>query len=965
MSLRRLVPIILLIVSSTFAALAQNGNIRGTVFDDSNGDYLPGVAIQIEGTTAGTTTDLDGKFSINVTPGVYNLKVSFISFQTTIISNVDVQPGQNVLLDNIRLSEASFELSEVTVTASAIRNTEGALMTIKQKSASVIDGISAANFRRIGDSDAAASMKRVPGVSVEGGKYVFVRGLGDRYTKTILNGMDVPGLDPDRNTIQMDIFPTSIIDNIIVHKTFTADLPADFTGGIVDIALKDFPEEKTGNFSLSTSYNAISHFNPNYLTYNGGKYDYLGFDDGTRAIPALSDIPFFTEAITNPQGEPGQRYREILQSFDPQMAAFKQRSNADYSLGINLGNQLAMKSFSLGFYASVSYKNTTEFFENAEFGRYGLSGNPDITEMDVREFQMGDYGVSSVFWSANGGLAAKTKQSKIRLNIMHLQNGESKAGLFRYEGSSKGSNFLAAQHNLEYNQRSLSNLLLEGKHNLDWRNLVFDWKFSPTLSKMEDPDVRFTRFEDRQGVWSIGTEVGFPERIWRELEEINLNGMAKASLEFELFGQKNKLEFGGSHSFKERDFIIRNFMLNIRNIPLTGNPNEFFFEENLWPYNGSVSRGTTFDAPFVPVNPNQFNSTATNTAAFVSTEIILLSNLRTVMGLRIEQYVQRYTGQDQQGYNILDNDVVLDDTDLFPSINVIYALANSQNIRASFTRTIARPSFKELSFAEIYDPLTGRIFVGGLFRDADDIAGVEFWDGNLVSSYIQNFDLRWELFQDQGQMVSFSAFYKTFENPIEIVQFATQDGSFQPRNVGAGQVGGLEFETRQNLNFLSASLANFQLTTNITVTTSRIELSPTELKSREDNARTGQTIDKYRDMAGQAPYIVNAGFAYNGGESGFWNGFEWGLFYNVQGQTLQVVGIADRPDIYSLPFHSLNMNVNKRFGQQNQWQVGLKVDNILNAKRESIFESFKAENQYYERLSRGTTFQLRLGFNFL
>ncbi|MFO7997542.1 MAG: TonB-dependent receptor [Bacteroidales bacterium] len=956
--------IALLLCLMTTISVAQNGNIRGTVFDDSYGETLPGVTILIEGTNNGTSTDLDGKFNLSVPPGQYTLSFSFISFQTLTISQIEVKLGQTTLLDNIRMQETSFELSEVTVTADALRNTETALLTIKRKSPGVIDGISAANFRKIGDSDAAASMKRVPGVSVEGGRYVYVRGLGDRYSKTILNGMDLPGLDPDRNTIQMDIFPTNIIDNIIVHKTFTADLPADFTGGVVDISLKDFPEEKSGSFSLSAGYNPQYHFNEDFLTYKGGKYDFLGFDDGTRSIPASEDIPLFAEVVGKPDGEQGLRYREILRSFNPQMAAFNQRSSGDYSLGFTVGNQIPRNAVTYGYTINLSYKSNTEFYNNVEFGRYGLDGNPDAFEMVVREYQMGDYGVQSVLLSANTGFAIKTKSSKLRLNVMHLQNGESKAGLFRYEGSSKGSNFSAAQHNLEYTQRALSNILLEGKHIISKDKWTIDWKLTPTISRLEDPDIRFTRFEDRgQGTWSIGTEVGFPERIWRELEEINLAGSFKSNIMYSAFGQKNSVDFGVGYTFKERDYQIRNFMLNIRNIPLTGNPNEFFFEENLWPYNGSVSRGTTYDTPFIPVNPNQFNSTITNLAGFIQTEINPLQNIRAILGVRMEHYVQKYTGQDQQGYNILDNETVLDNLDLFPSVNLIYALNEKQNIRLSYAKTIARPSFKEMSYAEIYDPLTGRTFIGGLFRDADDIAGSEYWDGNLVSSKIMNYDLRWEMFHAPGQMISLSLFHKTFDNPIEMVQFAVQDLSIQPRNVGKGQVTGIEFEIRQNLDIFARSFENFTLTTNLTLTRSNIQLSPSELDSRIMNARTGQTIEEYRDMAGQAPYIINSGLSYNGGTNGFLKGLEAGLFYNVQGRTLHVVGITDRPDIYTLPFHSLNFNANKRFGENQKWTVGIKADNLLNAKKESIFSSFNASDRYYQRISQGTTLQLRMAYS--
>src|SRR5690606_34012093 len=232
---------------------------------------------------------------------------SYISYATLRIEGVSVTDGNVVLLDNISLKEDAEEVQEVVVTAQAIRTSEEALLTVKRKSANLLDGISSANFRKIGDSDAASAVKRVPGVSIEGGKYVFVRGLGDRYTKSTLNGVDIPGLDPDRNTIQMDMFPTSIVDNIIVVKSFTSNLPADFTRGIVNVDTKDFPEEKTFNISGGLGYNPSMHFNTGYLTYEGGKTDFLGFDDGTREIPTArsTTIPLYTDVVGNVDSEEG------------------------------------------------------------------------------------------------------------------------------------------------------------------------------------------------------------------------------------------------------------------------------------------------------------------------------------------------------------------------------------------------------------------------------------------------------------------------------------------------------------------------------------------------------------------------------------------------------------------------------------------------------------------------------------
>ncbi|MTI19710.1 TonB-dependent receptor, partial [Fulvivirga sp. RKSG066] len=595
------------------------------------------------------------------------LQVSFVSYKKLTIEGVVVNSGEVTLLENIRLSEDVEELAEVVVTAEAIKTTEEAILTVKRKSANVLDGVSSANFRKIGDSDAAAAVKRVPGVSIEGGKYVYVRGLGDRYTKSILNGVDIPGLDPDRNTLQMDIFPTNVIDNIIVLKSFTSDLPADFVGGLVNIDLKDFPEEKVVKVSASLGYNPNMHFNKDYLTYEGGSTDFLGFDDGTRDIPTkgISDVPQFAE-IVGSNGARRQQYLDILNGFNPTLDAMREQSFMNYGLGLSMGNQVAAGNSTIGYNFALTYKNDTEYYEDAIYGRYGQDQlDASETELERREYQKGDYGVNNVLLGGLAGLALKNDLAKYRLNILHLQNGESKAGKFDYVNSDQGANFEAVQSNLEYSQRSLTNILLNGTHVNSAGDWEIDWKLSPTLSKINDPDIRFTRIRTDNSNPSIGTESGLPERIWRTLEEYNAVGKVDLTKRYELFGEDAKLKFGSSYTYKNRDYNIESFQIIPFNVEVTMNPDDLFKEENLYP-NLDGNDGTRYEPTFIPINPNDYNSNISNAGVYVSNEMSLTEKLKTIVGVRVESYQQYYTGQNQTGAIVLDNEKVLDDLDFFP-----------------------------------------------------------------------------------------------------------------------------------------------------------------------------------------------------------------------------------------------------------------------------------------------------------
>jgi len=952
-----LVFVVFILFISGFAQ-AQNGTIRGTVYEESTGEPLYGVSVLVKELSTGAITDFDGKFEIQVAPGTYTLQISYISYNTIDLTTVVVSAGQVNVLSDLLMKEEESELETVTVSASAIRTTENALMSVKRNAPNLLDGISASTFRQIGDGDAASAVKRVTGVSIEGGKYVYVRGLGDRYTKTVLNGVDIPGLDPDRNTIQMDIFPTNVIDNIIVSKSFTSELPADFTGGVVDIETKDFPEEKSLRVSVSGGLNPSMHFNSNYLNYTGGKTDWLGFDDGTRANPTggKTDIPQFPDVVGNPSGPRGQEYQQILRGFNKTLGATAQSSLMDFGFGLSFGNQIARPKVTWGYNASLTYKNETEFYQNAEFNLYAKPISQSESELEPLERQTGNYGVNNVLLGGLAGIALKTNASKYKLNFLHLQNGESKSGIFDFVNTNLGANFEAKQYNLEYSQRSLTSILLSGTHFLKNRAWEVNWKLAPTRSTMEDPDIRFTRFRLPNN--TISAEVGLPARIWRDLVEYNVVGRLDLTRNLSLWNSDAKLKFGGAYTFKERDFEIQSFVFPTGSSTFTGDPNQILKEENL--FSATNRNGIRYNPDFIPVNPNKFQSSLTNAAGYVSVEANPLPKLKTILGLRMEKYTQLYTGTNQNATIVFDDEKVLDDLDFFPTLNMVFALKESQNLRFSATRTIARPSFKELSYAEILDPITGRTFIGGLFPETTNGGTEVLWDGKLVSTRINNFDLRWEVFQPKGETYSVSAFYKGFQNPIEIVQFLSDPGSFQPRNVGNGTVLGLEFEFRKSLKFISPSFENILWNTNVTVTESSIKMSESERRSRELTSREGQEIGETRDMSGQAPYIINTGFAYNN----FLNGWEAGIFYNVQGPTLNFVGFGNRADTYTVPFHSLNLNINKTFGADERISTSLGVQNLLNDKREVIYSSFQAEDQIFTSLAPGVRINFSVALSF-
>jgi hypothetical protein len=943
---------------------AQQGIIRGTVIEDETGEPLYGVTVVIAGTTTGQISDFDGAFEIKANPGTYTIQASFVSFKTITITDVAVTANEVTILDQIRMMEETTELLEVVVTAEAIRDSEEALVTLKRKSVTVMDGISAVGFKRTGDSDAGEAARRVTGVSVEGGKYLYVRGLGDRYTKTTMNNVDIPGLDPDRNSIQIDIFPTKLIDNMLILKSFTPELPADFTGGIVNIETKDFPDERVIEVTLKTNYNPAMHFNDDFLTYPGGTKDKFGFDDGTRSLP-----PRATEdPIPSPiSGHPESEVFDFLNSFNKNLGALGESQFMNYNFGLTFANQfnVGRRGYKLGFILTGTYRNEKRFYDDVFVGEYQRPIPEDEFEMVDATTQDGALAEKNVLLGGLAGLALKTNTSRYKLNFMHLQNGESRAAQFELydNGSAPGkSGYIGWSNNLEYNQRALSNILLSGAHFNSDGTWKVDWRASTTKSTLDDPDIRKTAFTitptTGDSVFFAGA-AGFPSRIWRSLDEINVQGRIDVIREHMVFGRDAKLRFGGSYVYKERDYLILSYNNQFfgQQPDFGGDPNRVLLEENLYP-NGTVYFTSGNNVP----NPNEYNSNVNSSAAYISTEFEPANKLKAIIGVRAENYIQRHTGRDTEYANSatgegnnLDNDKVLDALDFFPSINFIFAIRENQNLRLAYSRTIARPSFKEMSFAQIIDPVTNRIFNGGLFEYSD-------WDGNLTETRINNFDLRWEVFMERAQLISISAFYKTFDKPIELVRIpaAQTTNEFQPRNVGQSSIVGAEFEFRKSLDFISESLRNLSLYGNFTYVHSALRMNETELRSRKNFEKVGEDIKETRDMQGQAPYIVNAGFSYNNIDIGM----DAGFFYNVKGRTLTVVGGGLFPDVYSEPFHSLNFNFTKSIGKSQRAHINFSVDNILNDRREEFFTAFGASDQIYYAYSPGIEFGLGFSYAF-
>ncbi|MFD1314936.1 TonB-dependent receptor [Namhaeicola litoreus] len=938
MKLKSTIVILLMMITGTI--LAQKGTLTGVIQDKEFNDVLPFANVIVKGTNSGTTTDFEGAYELTLEPGNYVIVFSFIGYETIEVTDVVINPGKVTEL-NTSLGPLSNQLDEVVVSVKTAENTEASMLDVQRRSVNLLDGMSAQSFKKVGASNLASAVRNVPGVSVQGGKYVYVRGLGDRYTKSILNGVDIPGLDPDRNTVQMDIFPTNILENVQVVKSSTADLPADFTGGMVNIITKELPNSEEYSVSLGIQYNPNMSFNSNFLSSQGSNGDKFGFDSGLRTLPINRQQYIPTPSDKNPL------LTVITEQFNPEMKAKRKDSYMDTNFGFTAGNQFNIgEDKKLGYLASFSYREQYIFYENFENGYYRKSSDKSVNELELATGQIGDVGRNNILWSGLAGLTLKTTKSKYKLNFMHIQNGLSTAGYLQQRILFADA-VEVFKDNIEYKQSQISNALLTGKHSNEDGSWVTEWKLSPTYSRIDDKDVRVTpfRYEPDTDIYSISpSSAGNPSRIWRNLEEINAVGNVNVQKRHTLFNKQAKLIFGGAYTFKNRDFSIDNYRIRLQGgagQEFRGNADALLEPENIWTVKSGI--GSYVEGNFEPANT--YDATQTVAAVFVSEEFQITEKLKSILGVRFEKFDHYYTGQNNFGDVVYDNQKVLDKADFFPSLNLIYGVTDHTNLRMSYARTTARPSFKEASIVQIFDPLSSLTFNGNI---------------DLQPTYVDNMDLRYERFGTNTQMFAVSGFFKNFTDPIELTYFLSATDQLQPKNLGNAIVYGAEFEVRKDFGFFGEAWEDLNFSMNLSLIKSELEMSEEELEARRLSLRDGERLEKTRELQGQSPYLVNFGFSYGNDEGGW----QAGLFYNMQGETLEVVGTGDVPDVYTMPFHSLNFNLTKSFGKELNSSINFGIKNILDDDLESKYQSFKAQDQIFSRLSPGRGISLGYAYKF-
>ena len=935
-------------ISSIQSAKAQEtGFIRGNVIDGDEGVHLYGATVRIkELPGVGTISDFDGNYSISLAPGFYTVEVSFVSFQAQVFTDVEVKAKETTIIDVVLETKTT---AVVEIIYDTRRQDSDVSILLERKNAPVVsDGLSAQSFRKVGDSDLSGAMKRVTGVTIQGGKNVFVRGLGDRYTITTLNGMMIPGLDPDGNAVQMDIFPTAVLENVSVYKTFSPNLYGDFTGGMVDVVTKKFPDFKTTQIGFGLGFTPGMTFNNNFILYKRGRFDWAGFDDGSRGLNFNPRAKIPDEVMADPYLE------DVTRSFNSQLGAISRTALPNGSFSIYHGNQIDLKNkWKFGYNAVLNYSNEHIFYTDYQSNDYLKDTDRCKYDMLPNVLRIGNVGRNNTMLSTLLSGSIKSQRSTITATIFAVQNGESTAAQ-RVNQDLNQNQATLIEDVLTYTARTLSSFLLGGTHK--FKGFDMEWTNAFSYSRVYDPDFRETRISVTDGDTTLSTGNGSGiDRFWRDLNEFNQNFKVDFIIPV---GKNKKAQFrtGAFAALKFRDFEVYSFKhrrTDLNNIEL--DPNWFLQDDQIWsadPNDPNYRYGTYTIGNYQPAN--NYSARQNVFSVYAMTQHTVFEKLKLVYGLRLEKVDMFYTGETNAGDVVYRDQNTMDELNILPSVNVVFALNDKTNFRAGFNQTVARPSFREKSIAQIYDPITKRTFIGNI---------------DLNQTNIMNYDIRYEFFLSPREIFSVSAFYKQFDGHIENVAFPQQPDNIKPRNSGDADLFGVEIEFKKALADKDKHevLSRFFFNMNASFVRARVNLNDvlvdgqqTEFELREINKRDGETISQFRPMTGQSPYSINAGISYEIPESQT----NVSLAYNVQGEQLTIIGSGRVPDVYTIPFHSLNFNAYRNFGKKDRSRLTLTVSNILNDDISMVYRSYGTSDVFFNTYKPGVGINMKYVFTF-
>lgn len=867
--------------------------VKGTI-KESTGEPLEGVTIRIEGTSLGAYSDAEGKFQFELKPGEYQLKFSYVGFDDTTLK-VKVSNNKITNID-FTFAEGGLSMTGVEIVAVRNTNTEVSVIADIKTLDKVANGISAQQIQKMPDRNASEIIRRIPGITLQDNRFVLVRGLNERYNTVWLDRALTPSSETDRRAFSFDIVPSQAIERIMIFKTASADIPADFAGAFIQVSTHNIPTETSLNVNYTTGFRTGTTFQE-FQQSERGSLDFLGIDDGTRALP--SGLP----KIISSNGDIDY-YNNVNKKFANHWGYTNRNAFLDNRLNIIHNYILKSNKLKAGAVTVLSYSNTKQIL--------------DINRQDyaVDNTKFFDYDDHQSIYQAQTSLIHNWSFSfspKFKLDIRNFlsTSGRDQTTIRYGKNFDAGSDIYGGMY--YYLQRLTYTAQISGLNTFNQENQKLDYALSYSLANRQEPDLR--RFTATRPIHSpeltpyqlaVPQGTGSPTRAGRFYSNLNekiitaaVNYTQPLSIPFLWDSKINaKLKVGLYNEFRDRTFDARVFTYVIPSINFDYDKLELPIHQIFAPENMILPNGFKISEMTLP--SDEYYTSFMITAGYLQTTFSWWK-FELTAGARAENTVRVLEGKKQDGTKV---DTTMNQLNILPSATLVFKFNEKNVIRGAFSQTLNRPEFREIAPFIFYDY---------------DLNATILGNPNLKNAIIQNYDLRYEYYPTPSDIISLGIFYKNFKNPIEWI-IEPGSGNFNRTftfaNAPLATSIGAELEVKKSL---STWFDNFLKYFGVVINGSYIK--------NEVNIGEQLAVNQVakRAMQGQSPYIINSGIFY---QSDSTLGLQASLLYNIYGPRIFIVGDRDYADIYEMQRHVFDASITKSFGSK--WSVKLNIQDLLN-----------------------------------
>ena len=898
---------------------AQTKTISGSVHDAKTKEPIMGATMYIKELGTGAATDFDGHFAIaGIKKAKYTLVFSCISYKTiTMEYNLNDTNSLNVLMESL-----DTQLEGVVVTGQKISNTESAMINTQKSLPQVTSGISAAQIAKSPDRVASEVVKRISGVTVIDDRLIIVRGLSQRYNNAWINGLAVPSTEIDSRAFPLDLLPSSQIDNMLIYKSPSPEIPGDFSGGFVKITSKNVPDENSMELNYTTGFNLRSQFND--FKYNAGSStDFLGF--GTKKRALSSDFP----AYLNPSTATPEEISALTKNgFNKDWRIKTMIPVPDQRLSFTIARRMETKNHRvIGNITAITYSNIFKSLENVKNARYGIYSISEDKPVLLDDYLDNQYSNDVRLGFMHNWAFALSSSNRIEfknlVNVLGRNRLTERTGI-----KDMSSTYYREQTEIQYTSRLTYSGQLAGTHDFS-ANKSLTWNAGYSFADRHEPDRRIVTNQagitSKTDIPSVVTSNDNISRYFQNLEDHSVSAAVNYKHGFAFGKFKPTLKTGLYGEYRSRDFQNREFTYRYNNL----SPEErqsylkLPFEQMLDP------QFLGFDKVYIDEitqKTNNYSATVKHLAAYLALEIPI-KKLSIYGGARLENNNTRLTRDRSKSPDfLLITHKDIKELNVLPSVNLTYKFSKKHQARFAYGMSVNRPELREISPTVYFD-----------FDLFGEIGGNE----NLKTAIINNVDLRYEFYPSASENISLGLFYKHFKNPIEWT-FIDMGGSLRYiyENADKANSYGVELEVRKNLNFMK--LPFFTLMLNVAFINSKVHFNPSDVVMEPD-----------RPMQGQSPYIINTGLYFHS-KKGKWDA---SLLYNRIGKRIVGLGKANSidqnvnnmiPDSYEMPRNILDFTVSKGIGKR--VEIRFSVKDILS--EDVIFKQFpkfKKEGTLYKR----------------